>query len=102
MRGRGQFQEGAILAYQETLALRELVILSRQRVGSEPRFVRLVGGEALDRIDAIGKRRGALVRREVADEIGAAARGVAEELEAPQGVGQKWLEIGEFGKDVRL
>jgi len=91
--GRGQFQERAILAHEETLALRELVILSRHRVGREPGFVLLVGGEALDRIDAIGKRRGALVRREVTDEICAAARD-----NLPPNCGALLFEFGLLGR----
>src|SRR3546814_15925835 len=37
------------------------------------RAVGFVGGQALDAVDAVGGGGGALVRREVADEIGAAA-----------------------------
>jgi hypothetical protein len=57
-----------------------------------------------EQIDKLKKQRKPLKsapRAYAAHKIGAATRGVAEELEASQGVGQEGLEIGEFGKDVR-
>src|SRR3546814_18053798 len=72
MRRRGQLQEEAVLAADELLLLREAVVLLAQRIGGEARAVDLVGGQALDAVDAVGGGSGDLVRREVADEIGAA------------------------------
>src|SRR3546814_5791453 len=55
------------------LLLREAVVLLTQRIGGKARAVGFVGGQALDAVDAVGGGGGALVRREVADETGAAA-----------------------------
>src|SRR5262245_52729438 len=74
MRRRRQRQERAVLAGYQALAPRECEVLSCQRIGHEPLAVLLVGGEALDGVDAVGERGRALVRRKVAEEVCAAAR----------------------------
>src|SRR5512138_1085150 len=71
---RGQLQEDAVLAQDEAFLAGEAVVLLAERVGGEAGAVGLVGGQALDRVDAVGGGGRALVRREVADELGAAAR----------------------------
>src|SRR3546814_8768098 len=73
MRCRRQLQENAVLAADELLLLCEAVVLLAEGIGGEARAVGFVGGQALDAVDAVGGGGGALVRREVADEIGAAA-----------------------------
>src|SRR3546814_17925276 len=73
MRCRRQLQENAGLWVDELLLLREAVVLLTQRIGGESRAVGFVGGQALDAVDAVGGGGGAVVRRGVADEIGAAA-----------------------------
>src|SRR3546814_20053508 len=74
MRRRRELQENPVLAADKLLLLREAVVLAAEGIGGEARAVGLVGGQALDRVDAVGGGGGALVRREVADEVGAAAR----------------------------
>src|SRR5512138_176960 len=74
MRRRGQLQENPVLAQDEAFLAGEAVVLLAERVGGEAGAVGLVGGQALDRVDAVGGGGRALVRREVADELGAAAR----------------------------
>ena len=71
---RGEFEESAILAQHEPLAFAEGIVLAAQWIGREPGPVLFIGGEALDRINAVGERRRAFMRREIADEIGAATR----------------------------
>src|SRR5262249_32254320 len=63
----------AILACEEALAPGELEVLSSQRVSREPQLVLFIGSQALDRIDAVGERGRAFVRREEAYEVGTAA-----------------------------
>src|SRR3546814_17980232 len=74
MRRRRELQENPVLAADKLLLLREAVVLAAEGIGGEARAVGLVGGQALDRVDAVGGGGEALVRREVADEVGAAAR----------------------------
>src|ERR1700730_18172293 len=74
MGGRGEFEESAILAQHEPLALRERVVLAPQWIGREPGAVLFIGGEALNGIDTIGEGRRSFMRREIADEIAAATR----------------------------
>src|SRR3546814_9497532 len=70
MRRRRELQENPVLAADKLLLLREAVVLAAEGNGGEARAVGLVGGQALDRVDAVGGGGGALVRREVADEVG--------------------------------
>jgi uncharacterized protein YciI len=74
VRRRCELEERAILTQQESLVLRKFVVLAAKRVGGKPRPILFVDGEALDRVDAVSECRRALVRREVADELGAATR----------------------------
>src|SRR5436190_12559444 len=74
MRRRCQLKKGAILANQESFAFCEFIVFAAEWIGGEPRPVLFVGGEALDRVDAVSESCRALVRREVADQIGAATR----------------------------
>jgi hypothetical protein len=66
-------QEDAVLAQNEPLLLRELVILASQGVCRQPCAVGFVRGEAIDIVDAVSDRARTLVRREIADQVGAAS-----------------------------
>src|SRR3546814_14509746 len=90
MRRRRELQENPVLAADKLLLLREAVVLAAEGNGGEARAVDLVGGQALDRVDAVGGGGGALVRREVAAVVGAAALGSL----AP--VSRDGLELGLF------
>ena len=74
MRGGRKLQEGAILSQQELLFLGERVILAAKRVRRQPCPVGLVLRKAGHVVDAIGKRAGAFVGGEIADQVGTAAR----------------------------
>src|SRR6185295_7802592 len=74
MRRRNLLEEDAVLAPDELLALGELVIVAACRICRQPCAVCFIGSEAVDVIGGIGGGRRTLVRREIADEIGATAR----------------------------
>ena len=92
MRCRDELEEGPVLAQQEALGLGEGVVLAPLRIGGEAGAVGLVGCEALDVVDAVGQGGRALVRGEVANEVGAAAR---DRLASGAGVA---LEMGLLGR----
>src|SRR5690606_9296117 len=73
MRRRGQPKEKPVLAANEPLLPRELVVRTALRVVAQARAVRLVGGEAVDGVDAVSDGARSLMRREVADQVCAAA-----------------------------
>src|SRR5690606_18358459 len=60
-------------AANEPLLPRELVVRTALRVVAQARAVRLVGGEAVDGVDAVSDGARSLMRREVADQVCAAA-----------------------------
>src|SRR3569833_660050 len=74
MRRGGEAEEHAVLAADEPLAPGELEIVAGERVFPQPRAIAFVGGEAVDVVEAVGGRRRSLVRREIADQVGPAAR----------------------------
>src|SRR5262245_39839345 len=69
-----QAQENPILLADEPLLLREFVIRSAERILLQPRAIAFVGGEILDVIERVGRGGRSFMRREIADEVGAAAR----------------------------
>src|SRR5690606_16534514 len=67
-------QEDAVLAEDEPFPPGELVILAAQTIFGKARAIGLIGGEALDIVDAVGGGRRPFVGAEIADQIRAAAR----------------------------
>src|SRR5450759_3514778 len=74
MRRRAEAQEQPVLAADEVFPLREFEIGPPGRIVLQPRAIGLVGREARDGIDGIDGGGGALMRGEIAEQIGAAAR----------------------------
>src|ERR1019366_4406742 len=74
MRRRDEAQEQPVLAADEVFPLREFEIAPPRRIVFEPRAIGLVGRETRDGIDGIGGGGGALMRREIAEQLGAATR----------------------------
>ena len=74
MRQGDILQEDAVLAQDEALAARELVVLPRQRILRKALPISFIGGKVFDVVDAVGGGGGSLVGREITDEVGAAAR----------------------------
>ena len=71
---RGEREKDAVFLEDEPFPAGELVVFLAQRIGDKPRAIGFVGGEVLDVVDAIGRRRRPFMRRVVADQVGAAAR----------------------------
>lgn len=71
---RRKAQERTILTKDEAFTFGKLVILATKCVIPEPRTICLIGGQALDVIDPIGRGSRTLVGSEVANQIRAAAR----------------------------
>jgi hypothetical protein len=71
---RGQLQEDAVFLQDEALAPREFVILPAKPMLAQPLAVGLVGRKTVDGIDAVGRRRRPLMRREIANQVGTARR----------------------------
>jgi hypothetical protein len=71
--------------------LSEAVILLARRVGGKPGAIGFVSGEAADVVNAVSDGGGTLMRGEIADEIGAAAR---DRLAPDPGIAQELLLLG--------
>ena len=74
MRARHQFQEDAVFLEDEILAARVFVVCLADRVGGKPRAIGFVGRQALDAVSGVSCGGRALMRREITDQVGAAAR----------------------------
>jgi len=74
VRGGDIFEEDAIFLQDEALASGKFVILAAERVGRQPGAIGFIGGEALDIIDAVSRRRRSLVRAVIADQVGTVLR----------------------------
>jgi hypothetical protein len=74
VRARGELEESAILSQQELLLPGEFIVLAAQRVLAQALPIGLIGSQAVEGVDAVGERRRAFMRTEIADQIGAATR----------------------------
>jgi hypothetical protein len=52
----------------------ELIVLAAQRVLAQTLSIGFIGSQAVEGVDAVGERRRAFMRTEIADQIGAATR----------------------------
>ena len=73
MRRGNQAEKDPILLADEALFLREFEILAAERIVAQAGAIGLIGGEALDRIEGISGGGRTFVRREIADQVRAAA-----------------------------
>src|SRR5258706_2337061 len=71
---RKHFKKRTLLAQDEAVLLREREVRAPFRIGFQPRSVRLVAREAVERDEPPGHVVGSFVRQEVAKEVAPAAR----------------------------
>ena len=69
-----RFDERSLFAQDQTLRLRKREILASFGIGLEACAIRLVGGKTLECDQPPGHVVGSFVRKEIADEVAAAAR----------------------------
>ena len=74
MRPRGQLQEDALLLQDESLAAGEFVVCLAGGIGCQPGPVGLISRQAVDVVGGIGRGGRAFMRREIAYQVGTAAR----------------------------
>ena len=74
VRAGDQAQDNATLAVDEAFLPGERVVFATDRVVPQPGGIGFVGGQVGDGVVDVCRRAGALVRREIADQAGAAAR----------------------------